>query len=63
MQKNMIYMTSPVSYIELKKQKVGGRKEVVEGAKKERDINTFTVIKSYDNHYAIIDERREILGY
>jgi hypothetical protein len=63
MQKDMTYTTSPVSYVELKEQKVGRWKEVVERAKEERDINTFTVINSYDNHHAIIDECREILGY
>ena len=63
MQKDMTYTTSLVSYVELKEQKVGRRKEVVEGAKEERDINTFTVINSNDNHHAIIDEHGEILGY
>jgi hypothetical protein len=63
MQKNMTYTTSLVSYVELKEQKVGRQKEVVERAKEERDINTFTIINSYDNHHVIIDKRREILGY
>ena len=63
MQKDMTYTISPVSYVELKEQKVGRQKEVVEGVKEERDINTFTVINSNDNHDAIIDERGEILGY
>jgi hypothetical protein len=63
MQKDMIYTTSPVLYVELKEQKVGRRKEVVEEIKEERDINKFTVINSYDNHHAIIDQRKEILGY
>ena len=44
MQKDMTYITFPVSYVELKEQKVGRRKEVVEGAKEKRDINTFVVI-------------------
>ena len=30
---------------------------------KERDINTFSVIKSDENHYAIIDEHGVTLGY
>jgi len=63
MQKDITYTISPVSYVELKEQKVGRRKEVVEGAKEKRDINMFTVINSYDNHHAIIDEHGEILGY
>ena len=63
MQKDMTYTTSPVSYVELKEQKVGRRKEVVEGVKEERDINMFMVINSYDNHHVIIDECSEILGY
>jgi hypothetical protein len=63
MQNNMIYMISPVSYMELKEQKVGRQKEVVERAKEKRDINIFTVIKSYDNHHAIINKHGEILGY
>ncbi len=62
MQKDMTYTTSPVSYVELKEEKVGRRKDVVEAAQ-ERDINTFTVINSHENHHAIIDERGEILGY
>ena len=60
MQKDITYTTSPVSYVELKEQKVGKRKEVVDGAKEERDINTFTVINFYDNHHAIIDKCSEI---
>jgi hypothetical protein len=63
MQKDMTYTTSPVSYVELKEKKVGRRKDVVEAAQEERDINTFTVINSHENHHAIIDERGEILGY
>jgi hypothetical protein len=63
MQKDMTYTTSPVLYVELKEQKVGRRKEVVERAKEERNINTFIVINSYDNHHVIIDEHGEILGY
>jgi hypothetical protein len=48
MQKDMTYMTSPVSYVELKEKKVGRRKDVVEAAQEERDINTFTVINSHE---------------
>ena len=40
----------------------GIQKEVLEAAKQE-DINTFTVIKSYQDHHAIIDEYDKILGY
>jgi hypothetical protein len=58
----MTYTTSLVSYVELKEQKVG-RREVVERAKEEKDINMFTIIKSYDSHHVIIDERGKILGY
>ena len=54
MQKDMTYMTSSVSYVELKEQKVRRQKEVVEGVKEERDINTFIVINSYDNHHTDI---------
>jgi hypothetical protein len=49
--------------MELKEQKVRRQKEVVEEAKKERDINIFTVINFYDNHHVIIDECGKILGY
>jgi hypothetical protein len=38
------------------------QKKVLEVMKQE-DINTFTVIKSDENHYVIIDECSEILGY
>ena len=30
---------------------------------KQGDINTFTVIKSHENHYTIIDEEHDILRY
>ena len=32
-------------------------------AAKQGDINTFMVIKSHENHHAIIDEEHDILGY
>jgi hypothetical protein len=38
------------------------QKEVLEVAKQE-DINTFTVIKSDENHHVIIDKYSKILGY
>jgi hypothetical protein len=63
MQKDMTYTTFPVLYVELKEQKVGRQKEIVEGIKEKRDINMFTIINSYDNYHAIIDECGEILGY
>ena len=63
MQKGMTYTKSPVTYVELKEEKVGRRKEVLEAAKEERDVNTFTVIKSHENHHMIIDQHGEILGY
>jgi hypothetical protein len=62
MQKGMTYTTSPISYVQLKEDRKGIREEVLEAAK-QGDIDTFTVIKSHENHHAIIDEQREILGY
>ena len=61
-QKGMTYTTSPISYVQLKEDRKGTRKEILEEAK-QRDVKTFTVIKSHENHHAIIDEQREILGY
>jgi|HubBroStandDraft_2_1064218.scaffolds.fasta_scaffold69967_2 hypothetical protein len=61
-QKGMVYTTSQVTYVQLKEDRKGRQKEVLEGAK-EGDINTFTVIKSHEKHHAIIDERGVILGY
>ena len=52
-----------MTYVELKKEKVGRRKDVVEVAQEERNVNTFTVIQSYENHNAIINQHGEILGY
>jgi hypothetical protein len=63
MQEGMTYTRSPVTYVELKEEKVGRRKDVVEAAQEERNINTFMVIQSHENHYAIIDQHSEILGY
>jgi hypothetical protein len=61
-QKGMVRTISPVTYVQLKEDRKGRQKEVLEAAK-EGDINTFTVIKSHENHHAIIDERGVILGY
>ena len=41
-QKGMVYMISPVTYVQLKEDRKGTQKEVLEAAKEE-DINTFTV--------------------
>jgi hypothetical protein len=51
-----------VTYIELK-EKVERQKDIVEVVQKERNINTFMVIQSHENHHAIIDQYDEILGY
>ena len=61
-QEGMERTKSPVTYVELKENRKGRQKEVLEAAK-EGNINTFTVIKSHANHHAIIDERDVILGY
>ena len=52
MQKGMTYM---ISYMQLKEDRKGIREEVLEAAK-QGDVDTFTVIKSHENHHAIIDE-------
>jgi hypothetical protein len=44
MQEGMTYTRSPVTYVELKEEKVGRQKDVVEAAQEERNVNTFTVI-------------------
>ena len=62
MQKDMTYMTSLIIYIQLKEDRKGRQKEVLEAAK-QGDMNTFMVIKSHKNHHAIIDKRGKILGY
>ena len=54
---------SPITYVELKEARVGKQNEVLEVAKEGRDVNTFKVIKSHENHHAIIDQHGEILGY
>jgi hypothetical protein len=59
----MTHTRSPVMYVELKKEKVGRQKNVVEAAQEERNVNTFTVIQSHENYHAIIDQHGEILGY
>ena len=58
----MVHTTSPVTYVQLKEDRKGRQKEVLEVAKEE-DINIFTVIKSDENHYVIIDECGVTLGY
>jgi hypothetical protein len=58
----MTYMTSPISYVQLKEDRKGRQKEVLEAAK-QGDINMLMVIKSYENHHVIIDKHGEILGY
>ena len=63
MQEGMTHTRSPVTYVELKEERVGRRKDVVEAAQEERNVNTFTVIQSHENHHAIIDQHGEILGY
>ena len=55
-------MTSRISYMQLKEDRKGIREKVLEAAK-QGDVETFTVIKSHENHHAIIDEQREILRY
>ena len=63
MQEGMIHTRSPVTYVELKEEKVGRWKDIVEAAQEERNVNTFTVIQSHRNHHAIIYQHGEILGY
>jgi hypothetical protein len=48
--------------VQLKENRKSTQKKVLE-AVKQGDINMFTVIKSHENHHAIIDEERDILGY
>ena len=60
--KGITYTKSWISYEELKEGRKGVRKNVVEKAKGERDVNTFKVIKSDENHHAIVTEHGEILG-
>ena len=62
MQRGITYTTSPVTYVQLKEDRQGRQKDILEAAK-QGDINMFTVIKSYKDHHAIIDESSEILGY
>jgi uncharacterized protein YeaC (DUF1315 family) len=63
MQEGMTHTRSPVTYVELKNEKVGRWKDVVEATQEEGNVNMFTVIQSYENHHAIIDQHGEILGY
>ena len=58
----MTYTTSSISYVQLKEDRKGIREEVLEAAK-QGDVDTFMVIKSHENHHAIIDEQHKILGY
>ena len=58
----MTYTTPPITYVQLKEDRKGRQKEVLEVAK-QGDMNTFMVIKSHENYYVIIDERGEILRY
>src|SRR6266481_250287 len=58
----MTHTTSLILYVQLKEDRIGIRKEVLEAAKQE-DVNTFAVIKSHQDHHAIIDKHGEILGY
>jgi hypothetical protein len=61
-QKGMVHMISSVTYMQLKEDRKGKQKEVLEVAK-EGDINTFMVIKFNKNHHVIIDEHSVTLGY
>jgi hypothetical protein len=61
-QKGIVYTISLVMYVQLKEDRKGTQKEVLEAAKEE-DINTFMVIKSDEKHHAIINERGVILGH
>ena len=61
MKTDMTYTTSPVMYIQLKEDRKGKQKEILEVAK-QGDINMFTVIKFDENHHAII-ECGKILRY
>jgi hypothetical protein len=63
MQKDMEYTKSPVLYFDLKEEKIGRQKDVLEAAKEGKDVNTFMVIRSHEKHHAIIDTEGEILGY
>ena len=59
MQRDIAYTKSPLTYVQLKEDRKGEWKDVLEVAK-QGDISTFTVIKSYENHHAIINECSEI---
>ena len=62
MQNGIQYTMSPITYVQLKDDARGNRREVLEAAK-QGDINMFMVIKSGKDHHAIVDECGEILGY
>ena len=55
-------MTSLITYVQLKEDRKGRQKEVLEVAK-QGDMNNFMVIKSHENYCVIIDKCDEILGY
>ena len=61
-QKGIVHIISPVTYVQLKGDRKGRQKEVLEVAKN-GDINTFIVIKSDENHHMIINKRGVALGY
>jgi hypothetical protein len=58
----MVYMIPPVTYMQLKEDRKGRQKKILEIAK-EGDINMFMVVKSDENHHTIIDKRSVTLGY
>ena len=62
MQRDIAYTKSSVTYVQLKEDRKEERKNILE-AVKQGDINTFTVIKSHENHHVIINECGKILGY
>ena len=59
MQNGIQYTMSPITYVQLKDDARGNRREVLEAAK-QGDINMFMVIKSGKDHHAIVDECGEI---
>jgi hypothetical protein len=61
--KGITYTKSWISYEELKEDRKGVQKDILEKAKEGRDVNTFKVIKSGEDHHVIIDEHGEILDY
>ena len=49
---------SPITYVQLNENGKGDLKKVLEAAK-QGDTDTFTIIRSHENHHAIIDEHSE----